>query len=101
MFRDAQVRSLIQSARQAAHSGFAVESEQFRRQAETLAPRHPLVLNETAMRLIHCGQFIGADKLLAEAIRAEPSNPELLYNRAIALRKLGRVDDAMQALVRA
>ena len=97
---DAQVRSLIRAARQSAESGRHFEADQFRRQAETHAPRHPLVLNETAMRLIRAGRAVEASKLLDDAAQAEPTNTEILYNQAAALRAAGRPEEAMRVLER-
>lgn len=98
---DANVRSLIRAARQAAEAGRTFEADQLRRQAETLAPRHPLVLNETAMRQMRAGNPVEASKLLVEALRTEPSNIEFMYNRALALRQSGDLDNALQMLTRA
>lgn len=97
---DAQIRSLIRAARQSAESGRQFEAERFRRQAEMQAPRHPLVLNEIAMRLIRAGRAVEASKLLDDAARTEPSNTEILYNQAVALRASGRAEHAMRVLER-
>ncbi|HEX3430461.1 MAG TPA: aspartyl/asparaginyl beta-hydroxylase domain-containing protein [Rhizomicrobium sp.] len=97
---DEQVRSLIRSARQVGKQGRAFEAENLRRQAESIAPRHPLVLNETAMRLLRAGQPREANKLLAEAAKAEPTNTEILYHHAIALRSLGSMENATEVLRR-
>jgi aspartyl/asparaginyl beta-hydroxylase (cupin superfamily) len=95
---DTLVRERIRAARLAAESGRIAEAQQLFKQAQSQAPRHPLVLNEIAMQLIRAGKPDEADKLLAEAVRAEPSNMELKYNHAVALRALSRADEAMQLL---
>lgn len=97
---DTQVKEWIRSARLAAENGRTFEAGQFFRQAQSQAPRHPLVLNEIAMQLMRNGNPAEADKLFTEARRAEPSNMELTYNHAVALRALSRVDRAMQLLER-
>ena len=97
---DAQIRLLIRAARQSAENGRPLEADQYRRQAETTAPRHPLVLNEIAMQLIRAGRAVEACKLLDDAVRSEPSNTEILYNHAVALRATGRPDEAVHELQR-
>ena len=97
---DAQIRSVIRSARQAAESGRAFEAENLLRQAQMHAPRHPLVLNETAMRLMRAGRSAEAERLLADAERLEPGNPEILFNHVLALRALARTEKAMAVLDR-
>ena len=97
---DAQIRALIQSARQAAERGLAFEAQRFHSEAERQAPQHPLVLNELAIRLICSGNSAQAEKLLSNAVREEPANTEFLYNHAIALRRTGQLQDAARTLDR-
>jgi hypothetical protein len=52
---DRRIRQLIETAAQASASGRVQEADRLVRQAESEAPKHPLVLNETARRLLaHC-----------------------------------------------
>jgi aspartyl/asparaginyl beta-hydroxylase (cupin superfamily)/cytochrome c-type biogenesis protein CcmH/NrfG len=95
---DQRIRVLIASARQAAEGGRAHDADRLMRQAEREAPRHPLVLSETALRMARSGNPTGALALLQELARAEPENPEVLFNLATAFRAIDRVDDALAAL---
>lgn len=94
---DAQIRHLIASAKQAATNGRAHDAERMRRQAESLGPWHPLVLNETGVRLLLAGDASGAHRILERLVRSERSNPEVWFNFGSALRKLGRRDEALTA----
>jgi len=97
---DRKIRALITVARQKAAEGRTLESGQLLRQAEMASPSHPLLLNERALRLFETGDFAGARALLEAAVEAEPSNPEIWFNLADALRKLDCVDQALEALDR-
>jgi aspartate beta-hydroxylase len=94
---DSQIRNLIAFAKQAAAGGRAHEAERLRREAEVLAPRHPLVLNETAVRLLLAGDASGAYKILERLVKSERSNPEFWFNFGSALRRLSRFDEALSA----
>lgn len=94
---DSHVRNLIASAKQAAAAGRAHDANQLRRQAEKLAPQHPLVLNETAVRLLLMGEVVAAHRILDRLVKSERSNPEIWFNLGCALRKLARVDEALTA----
>jgi aspartyl/asparaginyl beta-hydroxylase (cupin superfamily) len=97
-FNDQRIRSLIASARQAAESGRPHDAGQLMRQAEREAPRHPLVLNETAVSMLRSGNPERAHALLEQVVRTEPGLPEAWFNLATALRALGRIDEALAAL---
>lgn len=97
---DVQIRALITAAKQAAANGRGHEAEQLRRQAEQSAPWHPLVLNETATRMLLAGDAAGAHTILARLARAERSNPEIWFNFAASLRRLGRLEDSLSAFER-
>ena len=68
------------------------------RQAEAEAPNHPLVLNETARRMLQSGQPGRARDMLEQAIRGEPAHPGIWMNLAAVLHRLGRADEEMIAL---
>jgi len=97
---DQRIRALIASAKQSSERGRSREADQFLRQAEREAPRHPLVLNETALRLLGSGNQSGAVALLEQVVAAEPANPEVWFSLASALRSLNRIDEAAAALER-
>ena len=97
---DRRIRELIQLAAQATAGGQARDAERLLRQAAAEAPRHPLVLNESARRLLLAGNALGAEQLLRPALAADPAQPTLWLNLAAALRGLGRADEEMTALER-
>jgi aspartate beta-hydroxylase len=98
---DGRVRELVESAMQAQARGLSQQAEQLLRQAEAMAPNHPLILNEIARRLLLAGNAGGAYAVLKPATDANPSNTSLLINLAAALRGLGRPDEEMAALDKA
>jgi aspartate beta-hydroxylase len=95
---DRQVRQLIEAAGQAYQRGQALEAERLFRQAESAAPRHPLVLNENARRLLLAGNPARALELLQEAVKDAPSELTPWIHLAAALRALNRTDEEMKAL---
>jgi aspartate beta-hydroxylase len=97
---DQRIRALIGAAREARERGRPQDAIPLLRQAEMEAPRHPLVLNETASRMLGTGNAAGALALLEQAAGAEPDSPDILFNLAAALRQQDRIDDAVGALER-
>jgi Flp pilus assembly protein TadD len=65
---DRRIRQLIETAAQASAGGRIQEADRLVRQAEAEAPQHPLVLNETARRLLMRGDAAGAHALLTRAV---------------------------------
>jgi aspartate beta-hydroxylase len=98
---DIRVRELVEAAMQAETRGQSQQAEQLLRQAEAVAPRHPLIVNEIARRLLLSGNATGAYAVLKQVTDANPSNPSLWINLAAALRGLGRPDEEMAALDKA
>jgi aspartyl/asparaginyl beta-hydroxylase (cupin superfamily) len=98
---DQRIRQLFDAAAQAIATGRAPEAERLVRQAEAEAPRHPLVLNETARRMLLAGNPAGAHVVLEQAVKRDPSHPSLWLSLAAALRALNRPDDEMAALEKA
>jgi aspartate beta-hydroxylase len=98
---DRRIVQLIDAANQASANGREREAEQLVRQAQTEAPRHPLVLNETARRLLLGGDAAGAFALLQPAVEAHPSHASLWLNLAAALRGLKRPEEEMAAINKA
>jgi aspartate beta-hydroxylase len=95
---DRRIRQLIENAAQASASGRVQEADQLVRQAEAEAPRHPLVLNETARRLLMRGDAAGAHGLLKQAVAEDPSHATIWLNLAVALRGLKLADQEMAAI---
>ena len=95
---DRRIRQLIENAAQASASGRVQEADQLVRQAEAEAPRHPLVLNETARRLLMRGDAAGAHGLLKQAVASDPSQASIWLNLAVALRGLKLADEEMAAI---
>jgi aspartate beta-hydroxylase len=98
---DRRIRQLIESASQASLAGRVREADQLVRQAEAEAPRHPLVLNETARRLLLAGNAAAAHGLLKQAVQTETANPGIWLNLAAALRGLKFPDEEMAAIDKA
>src|SRR5262249_20876826 len=92
--------ALIAAAREARERGRPQEAVPLLRQAEMEAPRHPLVLNETAARMLAGGNASGALALLEQGAQAEPASTDILFNLASALKQLERVDEAAERLGR-
>jgi aspartyl/asparaginyl beta-hydroxylase (cupin superfamily)/Flp pilus assembly protein TadD len=97
---DRRIRQLIELSTQALASGRVQDADRLLRQAQAEAPRHLLVLNESARRLLLAGNAAGAHQLLKQALEGDPSNASLQLNLAAALRGLGRADEEMATLDR-
>ena len=95
---DQRIRQLVDTAAQALAAGRLQESERLLREAEALAPEHPLVLNEVGKRKLIGGDPAGALKTLEAAVGGAPENPAAWLNLATALRDLGRGDEELAAL---
>ena len=95
---DRRIRQLIETAAQASASGRVQEADSLVRQAEAEAPRHPLVLNETARRLLMRGDAAGAHALLTQAVNQDAAHASIWLNLAAALRGLKRGDEEMEAI---
>jgi aspartate beta-hydroxylase len=95
---DQRIRQLIENAARASASGLVHEADRLVRQAHAEAPRHPLVLNETARRLLMRGDAAGAHALLKQALTGDPSQATIWLNLAAALRGLGQTVEEMTAI---
>ena len=95
---DRRIRYLIETAAQASASGRVQEADRLVRQAEAEAPRHPLVLNESARRLLLRGDAAGAYAQLVQAVKEDPSHASIWLNLAAALRGLKRTEEEMAAI---
>jgi aspartate beta-hydroxylase len=95
---DRRIRQLMENAAQASAGGRVQEADQLVRQAAAEAPQHPLVLNETARRLLMRGEAAAAHALLEQAVTEDPSQASIWLNLAVALRGLKLADEEMAAI---
>jgi aspartate beta-hydroxylase len=95
---DHRIRQMMESASLAHERGQAQEAERLLRQAQAESPRHPLVVNESARRLLATGDAGGAAELLQQAVKDIPSDPVLWLGLAKALRGLDRREEEMAAI---
>lgn len=97
---DRQVRGLLHAMRQAGSRGDAREVDRLFRQAEEIAPGHPLVASEAAARALRVGNapaaMVALERLAAEA----PSYPEIWFNLALVRRAQNRWPEAIAAFDR-
>jgi tetratricopeptide (TPR) repeat protein len=66
--------------------------------ALVLKPDHLAALNYRAAIEMRHGRFDGALEFLNRALRVDPADPELLYNRGLVLSRLGRKAEAQADL---
>mgnify|MGYP003694683451 CR=1 FL=1 len=97
---DRRIRQLIESATQAFAGGRAQDAERLLRQAEAEAPRHPLVLNEIARRMLLAGNPARRVRRARAGDQGDPTDASMWLNLAAALRGLKRGDEEMAALQR-
>ncbi len=95
---DQRVAQLIDSAYAALAQGRQAEADRLMREAESSAPRHPLVLNEIGQRKLMAGDLNGAYELLTQSTRDDPENPSAWVNLAATLRGLDRREEELRAL---
>jgi aspartate beta-hydroxylase len=98
---DRRIRQLIEIAAQAFASGRGQEADRLMRQAQSEAPRHPLVRSEIARRLLQAGDAAGAHTLLRQAVADDPSQSSIWLNLAAALRELTKPDEELAAIDKA
>ena len=91
---------MLDAAGQASAAGFAEQSERLWRQAAAEAPRHPLVLNELARRLLGAGDADNAQAVARQALAEDSDNAEAWLTLAASLRSLNRLDEEMVAVKR-
>jgi aspartate beta-hydroxylase len=98
---DRSVRELIESATVAFARGRPQDAELFLRQAQAVAPCHPLVLNETARQMLLVGNPASACALIGHATEDDPSYVQLWLNLAAVPRALKRPDGEMAVIDKA
>lgn len=97
----ATILRMIQAYRAAGAAGHAREAEEMLTRVSQLAPAHPAVLNELALRMMLRGEAARARELFQQATRADPKHPALWSNLASSLHALGLAEEEMQAIERA
>lgn len=93
-----ELNTLIDLARQASRRGDPPHAEQLLGRAQSMAPEHPLVLNERAIRLLEAGAVSDAAVILETLVRTHATFAEAWYKLGIARRRLNRLGSAIAAL---
>jgi aspartate beta-hydroxylase len=95
------LRQLLQEYQAARGEGRRGEADRLLNRAAQLAPGHPAVLNELALRMMERGDARHARELFERATGADPGHPALWTNLASSLHALGLREEQIQALERA
>src|SRR4051812_13299266 len=98
---ETQVRAWVQQVENAFVTGETAKADQLLARLESMAPRHPLVLNALGQRHIHQGNARAAQEVLQAAVSIDGTNPAFWVNLSAAQRQLERPDDEMASLERA
>jgi aspartate beta-hydroxylase len=98
MIVDQGADRLIEAATRAFAEGRGRDAERYLQQAQTLAPNHPMVLNEVARRKLFENDPEAAYGLLQEATRTEIAHADLWMTLAAAAHALGRHEAERAAL---
>jgi aspartate beta-hydroxylase len=93
-----RIQLLIESVNRARGEGRTQAAAGLLRDAQAVAPEHPLVINEVAREMLLAGNAAAACGLLQQAVVRAPSHPSLWLNLAAALRGLKRWDEEALAL---
>src|SRR5882724_1002967 len=67
-------------------------------QAIRHCPEDPKLYNTLSVLLMKHGAFAAALDSISRGLRVEPANPELRFNRAVALLSVGRASDSLAIL---
>jgi aspartyl/asparaginyl beta-hydroxylase (cupin superfamily) len=92
------VRQWIAGAKEAFATGRLREAQDLLQRARSLAPNHPLVLNDNALRLLQSGNPRGAAEVLASTIATGAVSSEVWLTYAMALRRTKKLDDEVATL---
>lgn len=98
---EARMRELIQQLERAGAAGSAGDVVRLLKQAELLAPEHPMVLNAAAVQKLNAGDAAAAKVLLERAISKDDKNPAFWINLASTYRNLQQPDAEMNAIEQA
>jgi aspartyl/asparaginyl beta-hydroxylase (cupin superfamily) len=94
-------QSLVAAAEAASASGDRASADTAWRAVLEVEPAHPRALNHCGNALLRQGDFKGAIDYLARAVSAEPEQPALWFNLAVAQRSAGDFAAALASLERA
>ena len=97
---DSEISRVVSAAEQARVAGRREEANRLLSQAQSMAPDHPLVLNQAGIEKLHVGDAAAARQLLERAIAQDDKNSSFWLNLATAFRGLNLSDDEMKALDR-
>jgi len=97
----ALVRELAEEVRQSMHAGDLAAAEAAAERALSLAPGLGPLVNLLGLVRLGQARFADAEALFARAADADRRCAEFHANRGIALKSLGRPDEALQSLRRA
>ena len=95
------VQRLIEASRAAGAAGRSAEADQLLARVAQLAPAHPAVLNELALRMMARGDAARARELFQRATQADPGHPMLWSNLASSLHALKLLPEELDAIERA
>ncbi len=95
---DDRVKSLAQSASQAAAQGRWDQAEQLWQQVRALDPVHPAALHSLGMHAFRRGDLAEAEGLLQAARAAAPREPMILLSLAHVLRERGDAPGELRAI---
>jgi aspartate beta-hydroxylase len=98
---EAQLRAWVQQAEHAFSTGETGKADSLLARLESMAPRHPLVLNALGQRHIHKGNAQAALEVLNAAVAIDGSNPAFWVNLSAAQSQLGLAEDEMASLEKA
>lgn len=94
---DHELNALMDSVRQASFRGDLDQAQRLLSKARSIAPEHPLVLNESAILLLRGGNVAGAAALLEKLVRTHATFAEAWYNLGLARRQLNQFAGAITA----
>jgi aspartate beta-hydroxylase len=83
---DPDIRRLIDAADKAAASGRRAEAASLLAQAQSAAPKHPMVLNALGMHALKTGEFAAGRGYLEDAVKLDPRTPLLWLHLALLCR---------------
>ncbi len=96
-----RLRALVQQSDRAHAAREPDRAMQLLKEAQKIAPQHPLVLNSAAMQALDAGFGREAVELLQRALASDDRNPAIWVNLAAAYCLLQHPDEESQAIERA
>jgi aspartyl/asparaginyl beta-hydroxylase (cupin superfamily) len=95
---DERIRGLAAASQRAAIRGNRAEAVRLLKEAERIAPNHPLMLNEAALRTLRAGNTAAAIAALEAIAAASPQYGEVWFSLGLARRAAGEPEAALAAL---